>query len=276
MGSCSHRSADTPACWRVLRAGTMPRRRRLATAALAGTSLARCGRRRARWGEMLQFSGRWPTADSHPTREEPPKDAGAGRRTTLFHHQLALENLALRHQLAVYRRTTTRPKLGTRDRLFWVGLARIWAGWRPSFLIVTPDTVLQWQRRRFREYWTQLSRRTRRGRRPSTPRSRLSYLAWPPRTPCGARRASTASSSSSASTWPRHRLPTDAEESPEQTASLRILTGYFAYYHRARTHLSLEKDARHRGRPVEQGEVGKLVEIAEVGGLHHRYVRRAA
>ena len=55
----------------------------------------------------------------------------------------------------------------------------------------------------------------------------------------------------------------------------RILTGYFAYYHRARTHLSLEKDAPD-GRPVERPEVGKLVEIAEVGGLHHRYVRRAA
>jgi putative transposase len=55
----------------------------------------------------------------------------------------------------------------------------------------------------------------------------------------------------------------------------RILTSYFAYYHRARTHLSLEKDAPD-GRPVEPPEVGKLVPIAEVGGLHHRYVRRAA
>ena len=55
----------------------------------------------------------------------------------------------------------------------------------------------------------------------------------------------------------------------------RILTSDFAYYHRARTHLSLEKDAPD-GRPVEPPEVGKLVQIAEVGGLHHRYVRRAA
>jgi hypothetical protein len=55
----------------------------------------------------------------------------------------------------------------------------------------------------------------------------------------------------------------------------RILTCYFGYYHGARTHLSLEKDAPD-GRPVEPPEVGKLVQIAEVGGLHHRYVRRAA
>jgi len=34
------------------------------------------------------------------------------------HRQLALENLVLRQQLAVYRRTTTRPKLRTTDRLF--------------------------------------------------------------------------------------------------------------------------------------------------------------
>src|SRR5882724_2484205 len=44
------------------------------------------------------------------------------------HRQLALENLALRHQLAVYRRSKPRPKLRTTDRVFWVGLARVWAG----------------------------------------------------------------------------------------------------------------------------------------------------
>src|SRR5467141_4762081 len=72
------------------------------------------------------------------------------------HHQLALENLALRQQLAVYKRMT-RPKLRATDRLFWVGLATVWAGWRQPLVMVTPDTVLRWQRRRFREYWTKLS-----------------------------------------------------------------------------------------------------------------------
>jgi hypothetical protein len=55
----------------------------------------------------------------------------------------------------------------------------------------------------------------------------------------------------------------------------RILTAYFAYYHRARTHLSLEKDAPH-GRPIEGPAAGQVVPLREVGGLHHRYVRRAA
>ena len=75
------------------------------------------------------------------------------------HRQLALENLALRQQLAVYRRTVPRPPLCRTDRLFWVGLARVWAGWRHPLVIVTPDTVLRWQRRRFRQHWTRLSGR---------------------------------------------------------------------------------------------------------------------
>jgi len=80
------------------------------------------------------------------------------------HRQLALENLALRQQLAVYKRTTPRAKLRTMDRLLWVGLARVWTGWRQALVIVSPDTVLRWQRRRFRDYWTQLSGRSAGGR----------------------------------------------------------------------------------------------------------------
>ena len=55
----------------------------------------------------------------------------------------------------------------------------------------------------------------------------------------------------------------------------RTLTRYFAYYHQARTHLSLDKDAPD-ARAVELSDAGRIVEIPEVGGLHHRYVRRAA
>jgi transposase InsO family protein len=54
----------------------------------------------------------------------------------------------------------------------------------------------------------------------------------------------------------------------------RILTAYFAYYHRSRTHLSLGKDAPEpRAVPPSMGQI---VELPEVGGLHHRYERRAA
>jgi hypothetical protein len=51
--------------------------------------------------------------------------------------------------------------------------------------------------------------------------------------------------------------------------------GYFAYYQRSRTHLALGKDAP-EPRAVEPPEQGRVVAIPQVGGLHHRYQRRAA
>ena len=44
----------------------------------------------------------------------------------------------MRQQLAVYKRTATRPRLRRNDRLFWVCLARVWAGWRQPLVIVLP------------------------------------------------------------------------------------------------------------------------------------------
>ncbi|HUI41248.1 MAG TPA: integrase core domain-containing protein, partial [Terriglobia bacterium] len=55
----------------------------------------------------------------------------------------------------------------------------------------------------------------------------------------------------------------------------RILKSYFDYYLGARTHLSLAKDAP-ATRAVQGPEAGEIVEIPQVGGLHHRYERRAA
>jgi putative transposase len=47
------------------------------------------------------------------------------------------------------------------------------------------------------------------------------------------------------------------------------------FYHPCRTHLSLSKDAPER-RAVEPPETGEVIELPVVGGLHHRYARRAA
>jgi transposase InsO family protein len=59
-------------------------------------------------------------------------------------------------------------------------------------------------------------------------------------------------------------------------ASLRrILASYLSYYHRTRPHLSLAKDAP-EPRPIQRLELGPVVAIPQVGGLHHRYQRRAA
>ncbi|MCO6436669.1 MAG: integrase core domain-containing protein [Phycisphaerae bacterium] len=54
----------------------------------------------------------------------------------------------------------------------------------------------------------------------------------------------------------------------------RILHDYFQYYHEARTHLSLGRNAP-ISREVEPPSKGRLVAVPQVGGLHHRY-RRAA
>ena len=60
-----------------------------------------------------------------------------------------------------------------------------------------------------------------------------------------------------------------------ETHLRRTLTGYLAYYHGARTHLSLSKDSP-TTRRVQAPTEGRVVAFAEVGGLHHRYERRAA
>jgi hypothetical protein len=55
----------------------------------------------------------------------------------------------------------------------------------------------------------------------------------------------------------------------------RILSSYTAYYNRARTHLSLSKDAPDK-RAIQLPEEGSVREIEHLGGLHHEYVRLAA
>jgi hypothetical protein len=79
---------------------------------------------------------------------------------------MQIEILALRHQLAVYQRAGRRPRLVPADCLLWAWLARTWSGWREVLVIAQPRTVIAWQRKRFREYWTRLSRQGQRGRPP--------------------------------------------------------------------------------------------------------------
>src|SRR2546427_12914273 len=324
------------------------------------------------------------------------------------HRQLALENLALRQQLAVYKRTANRPKLRRSDRLFWIWLAREWAGWKDSLVIVAPDTVLRWQRRRFRAYWTKLSGRPPRGRplvnaeikalvaqmaaaNPlwGAPRIHGELLTlgidvsertvsrlMPKRRPLPSQTWRTFLANHvrdlvaldfftvptvrlrvlfvlvvlahhrrrvlhfnvtehPTAAWTAQQIvdafPDDsapsyllrdrdsvyghvvrqrvkgmgiaevliAPRSPWQNPFAerligsirrecldhvlvlserhlrRLLTCYFLYYHQARTHLALEKDAPDV-RPIERPEMGTVVQTPEVGGLHHRYVRRAA
>jgi putative transposase len=324
------------------------------------------------------------------------------------HRQVALENLGLRQQLAMYKRTAPRPKFRPTDRLFWVWLARVWSDWRQSLVIMNPGTVLRWQRRRFREHWTKLSARPSVGR-PSvnveikalvirmaaanplwgaprihgellklgidvaertvsrllpkrrsppsqtwrtfltnhvrdlvsidfftvpTARWRVLFVlvvlahhrrrvlhfnvtehptavwtaqqivdAFPEDSApfyllrdrdstygyafrqrvkgMGIAEALTAPHSPWQNPFAERLIGSIRRECLDHVVVLgerhlrRILIAYFAYYHRARTHLSLDKDAPDV-RPIEPPGLGTIIPIPEVGGLHHRYVREAA
>ena len=81
-----------------------------------------------------------------------------------LHSNPALENLALRNQLAIMKRTRPRPRLRRSDRIFWLILSRTWSHWRKTLVIVKPATGVRWHRKRFASYWNRLSRRSRPGR----------------------------------------------------------------------------------------------------------------
>ena len=67
--------------------------------------------------------------------------------------ELALENLALRQQMAVLKKENPRPRVTLFDRLSWVWMFGCWAGWKDTLIIVNPETVIGWHRRGFRIYW---------------------------------------------------------------------------------------------------------------------------
>ncbi len=76
------------------------------------------------------------------------------------HRSLALENLALRHQLLVLKRSATkRSKISASDRVLWGWLSRVWSDWQKVLVMVKPETVIAWHRRGFRWLWSRKSRR---------------------------------------------------------------------------------------------------------------------
>ena len=75
-----------------------------------------------------------------------------------YRRDLLLENLALRQQLAVWKRRRPQPRLSVSDKLFWVTLRRLWLGWDHALILVQPETVVRWHRAGFKLYWTWLSR----------------------------------------------------------------------------------------------------------------------
>ena len=100
----------------------------------------------------------------------------AAIRTLFMRKQaLLLENLALRQQLAAYRRTSERARLRPSDRVFWVGLSSLWDGWPSALVIVKPETVIRWHRKGFRLFWRRKSRSGKVGR-PRIPRRHIAFI----------------------------------------------------------------------------------------------------
>ncbi len=81
--------------------------------------------------------------------------------------ELVLENLAPRQQVTALKQRRPRPHLRDTVRGFWLALRRGWTRWTGVLIIVKPETVVDWHRRRFRRHWAKISRRGRPpGRRP--------------------------------------------------------------------------------------------------------------
>src|ERR1035438_10340599 len=60
--------------------------------------------------------------------------------------ELMVENLALRQQLAVFKRKRSRPGLRPADRAFWVLLRQVWRDWATAWVFVRQDTWVAWHR----------------------------------------------------------------------------------------------------------------------------------
>ena len=72
--------------------------------------------------------------------------------------QIVQENIALRHQLVVYKRSVKRPRIDDRDRISWLAVMRLLREWREALVIVTAETAIRWQRQGCRYYWRWKSR----------------------------------------------------------------------------------------------------------------------
>jgi hypothetical protein len=78
-----------------------------------------------------------------------------GPLSSMLHSPVALEleNLALRHPVALLQRSARkRPKSTPADRLFWGWRSRLWSDWRSALIIV--ETVVAWHRTGLRGFWT--------------------------------------------------------------------------------------------------------------------------
>ncbi len=92
------------------------------------------------------------------------------------HRKLILLVALQRQQLAVYKRRIKRPRFKERDRLFWNALTKIWSDWKEHLVIVKPETVIRWRRRKFKDYWRKLSKSEKMIGRPPITREHIVFI----------------------------------------------------------------------------------------------------
>lgn len=90
--------------------------------------------------------------------------------------ELALEVLALRHQITVLKRPRRKPKLRPWDRCFWLLLKAVWPNWKTSLMLFRPETGIGWERAGIRLFWRWKSSR-RRGR-PGKDPELIQLIRW--------------------------------------------------------------------------------------------------
>ena len=192
---------------------------------------------------------------------------------------LELENLALRHQIGVLQRSARkRPRLTPVDRLLYVFLVMAHDRRRILHCNVTAHPTAEWTGQQLREAFpfAQLPRYLLRDRdaifgdafREQVRDMGICEVLSAPRSP-----------------WQRayvervigsiRRECLDHVIVFHEASLRRTLNSYFDYYHRSRTHLSLGKDSP-EPRSIQPEQMGRVVALPQVGGLHHRYERRAA
>ena len=108
--------------------------------------------------EELVWSARLAIVHNHTMGSLFLSLLGALRSALRSRADLAIENLALRQQLANFQRTSGRPRLRKSDRAFWLVLSRLWSRWADVLVVVKPDTVVRWHRTGFRLFWRWKSR----------------------------------------------------------------------------------------------------------------------
>ena len=91
-----------------------------------------------------------------------------------FHRTAPLRILVLCQQLAVYKRRSKKPLLKIRDRLFWSWLSKSWKDWKSELILVRPETVIRWMKRKFREFWRKRSQGS--PGRPAIPQKHIGFI----------------------------------------------------------------------------------------------------